>query len=286
MYQISGLLNLLKQAIIAVPSLRYALGIVGIIAAVALIRLLEVNYLIAIIGAIIMIILMVLLVIFDHISKQPSSEFKLPALVLIWFVLIIIIITIVIFFTSVFFRWPLDLNIPQNPAVYVNNANTNIEEGNLNEAKINLEEAISIFKKQKRKDNDLANAYYKLGLVYWRKYWIEKKSTFRSKAINNYQKSIKLNGSYWLPYSKLGLALFHENKLEEAKEKYIIASRLNPEQANPYYMLARIYSRDNDVKKACYHFNKALNINSDSNSLPSEQDDFKKLKSDCSDFTP
>ena len=76
--------KILKEAIAAVPAVRYALGISGIVAAIAVIFALGVDARVAIFGTIIMLVLMTLLVIFARLSaaqlwtlrRRPRIELR------------------------------------------------------------------------------------------------------------------------------------------------------------------------------------------------------------------
>lgn len=102
-------LGILREAIRAVPAVKYALGVAGIVAAIAIVQLLRVKLVTAAFGTVIMIVLMTLLVIFARLAKNDSTKFTLPAQVFTWFVLLITIATASLLFTSVFWRWPVDL---------------------------------------------------------------------------------------------------------------------------------------------------------------------------------
>jgi len=56
---------------------------------------------------------MVALVVFAQLSKFGPKDLRLPALVFTWFCLAALIASTSFLFTSVFFNWPLILNITQ-----------------------------------------------------------------------------------------------------------------------------------------------------------------------------
>jgi hypothetical protein len=101
--------QVLNDAVKAVPSVKYALGIAGVVAAVAIIQAFRIGYRIAFLGAIVMFVLMVLLVIFAKLTQTAQTHFVAPVLVLMWSFLLLAIGTACLLFTSVFFRFPLDL---------------------------------------------------------------------------------------------------------------------------------------------------------------------------------
>ena len=98
--------GVLKQAIIAVPALKYALGILGIVSAIAIVRKLGVDYRVAVIGTIIVIVLMVALLIFEGLVKSRSKHKSISVLSLLWTCVVIFILSACLLFTSAFFDWP------------------------------------------------------------------------------------------------------------------------------------------------------------------------------------
>jgi hypothetical protein len=102
-------MSILHEAIRAVPAVKYALGVAGIVAAIAIIQLLRVSLVTAVFGTVVMIVLMTLLVIFARLARTTPSKLTLPAQVFTWFVLLLTIATASFLFTSVFWRWPVDL---------------------------------------------------------------------------------------------------------------------------------------------------------------------------------
>lgn len=103
-------IEFLREAIKAVPAVKYALGVGGIIATVAIVYSFKLDPRIAAFGAIVMLILMGVLVIFARMASLASTRMTLPAIVFTWFVLLIFIAVSVLLFTSVFFQKPLDLS--------------------------------------------------------------------------------------------------------------------------------------------------------------------------------
>jgi len=101
--------SILKQAIKAVPAVKYALGIAGIIAVIAIVRGFGIDLRIALFGAIVMFVLMTMLVVFASLARQKGSQFRLPALVFTWFSLICVMAVSIVLFTSVFWGRPVDM---------------------------------------------------------------------------------------------------------------------------------------------------------------------------------
>jgi len=101
--------DILKDAIKAVPAVKYALGVTGIVAAIAIVASFQIDLRIALFGTIITLILMVILVLFANLS-QKTTIFHRPAIVFTWFSLIMLMATTICLFTSVFFKLPLNLS--------------------------------------------------------------------------------------------------------------------------------------------------------------------------------
>jgi len=101
-------LNIYREAVKAVPQIRWGLGVVGIIALIAIVSSLKISSRVAVFGFLIMLLAMVLLVIFAALTKA-SGALKVAAIILIFAVLLLAIATGICLFTSVFFKWPVDL---------------------------------------------------------------------------------------------------------------------------------------------------------------------------------
>lgn len=105
------LMGVIRQAIRAVPSVRYALGVVGIAASAALVYgLLGRDPRIAVFGPLALLMLMVLLLLFAKLAAQTRiPSLRAALLVMIWMPLILAFGTLLLTATSVFFGKPLDL---------------------------------------------------------------------------------------------------------------------------------------------------------------------------------
>jgi hypothetical protein len=97
-----------REAIKAVPQIKWALGVGGIVAVIAIIQGFHLDWRVAVLGTIVMMVLMVMLVIFARVA-DPTSNLRLPGLVLTWFSVFIVIGSACLLFTCVFFSWPRDL---------------------------------------------------------------------------------------------------------------------------------------------------------------------------------
>jgi hypothetical protein len=102
-------LNILQQAIKAVPAVKYALGIAGVVATIAIIQLLRVDFVVAAVGSVIMLLLMTVLVVFAKATARGAVDFRYPLQALVWFSLILLMAVAIALFTSVFWNQPVPL---------------------------------------------------------------------------------------------------------------------------------------------------------------------------------
>ena len=98
--------SLLKQAIKAVPAVKWALGVGGIIALIAIVSSFGIGFKVAVLGSVVMFVLMAMLVVFGSLAGQKSSSFHMPALVFTWFSLILVMATASALFIAVFWGNP------------------------------------------------------------------------------------------------------------------------------------------------------------------------------------
>ncbi|MCI0494915.1 carboxypeptidase-like regulatory domain-containing protein [candidate division KSB1 bacterium] len=102
--------RILKEAIKAVPAVKYALGVAGIASVIAIVAGFKIDYRIAVFGTIIMIGLMLLLLIFSNAaSPKNKRSLRLPSLVLTWSFLLLILFSTTLLASSFFFSWPQEL---------------------------------------------------------------------------------------------------------------------------------------------------------------------------------
>jgi len=98
--------SVLQAAVKAVPSLKYALAVLGIVAAIAIIKGFGIDFRVAVYGTILMMVLMTALVVFAALTKVRSKQIRIAALVLMWSFLALTILSAVLLFTSAFFGYP------------------------------------------------------------------------------------------------------------------------------------------------------------------------------------
>lgn len=99
----------LREAVKAVPAVRYALGVGGIAATVAIIVSFRIDPLVAFVGTVVMISLMAILVIFARMAALAGPVMMMPALVFTWFTLILFMAVSLALCGSVFIGKPVDL---------------------------------------------------------------------------------------------------------------------------------------------------------------------------------
>lgn len=103
-------LAVLREAIRAVPAVKYALGVAGLLSVVAITKAFGLDARTAAVGAIVTLVLMVALLIFARLTATAPRYFVLPALMFMWVSLVLVLATASLLFSSAFFGWPFDLN--------------------------------------------------------------------------------------------------------------------------------------------------------------------------------
>jgi hypothetical protein len=96
----------LKDAIQAVPAMRYALGVLGLVAVVAIVAAWGIEFKGAVFGAVIMLILMVAVLVFAKLTQIGSKHFLRPALFFMWAFVLLTIATGTSIFTAAAFGVP------------------------------------------------------------------------------------------------------------------------------------------------------------------------------------
>ena len=100
-------LQIIKDAIKAVPAVRFALGVAGIAAVVALVLGLKLNPAVAVFGTLIVLGLMFVLVLFSQYAGTAESTVMVgPITVLVWFYVIALMVVTALFISSYFLHVP------------------------------------------------------------------------------------------------------------------------------------------------------------------------------------
>ena len=126
---------LIGEAVVAVPAVRYAVGVGGIAAVFAIVFAifagLKVSFDIALFGIIVFLGLMVVLVLFAKIATAAPGFFHGPMIVLTWACTTLVVAAMTLLFASYFFEWPLRLRPSAHPAaVSSTSGNAVVHDGN------------------------------------------------------------------------------------------------------------------------------------------------------------
>ena len=106
----SGLWAIVDKATKAVPATKYAIGIAGLIAVIGIIAsIIKVDFRVAGWGTVILLGLMTVLVVFAKLTETAPKEFIKPVRALMWSMVFIFIFVSGSLATSVFFKFPVDL---------------------------------------------------------------------------------------------------------------------------------------------------------------------------------
>jgi serine/threonine protein kinase/tetratricopeptide (TPR) repeat protein len=105
-------------------------------------------------------------------------------------------------------------------------------------------------------DQNLAEGYKALGLVYSNKGWYRK-------TIEVLHKALELNPNYAPAAGNLGISYNHIGKPDDALPWMKKYAALDPTTAMPYYMLGEAYSNLDDFVKAEQYYNKSLELQPD-----------------------
>lgn len=101
--------KIIREATKAVPATKYAVGIAGLVAVLSLIFSIGIDWRIALWGTIVLIALMTVLVVFARMTTLAPAAFLLPIQLLMWSMVFLFIVICVLLTTSVFFKYPVDL---------------------------------------------------------------------------------------------------------------------------------------------------------------------------------
>ena len=82
-------------------------------------------------------------------------------------------------------------------------------------------------------------------------------------AIFHYKMAINLKPTLIKPYYNLGIALFANGKTEEAISQYKIAIKLNPNLTSAHYNLGVVLLKKGEIKQALHYFKTALMLKPD-----------------------
>jgi len=99
-------ISALKEAIKAVPAMKYAVAVLGLVAVVAIAATWRVNFKVAVFGAVIILILMVSVLVFARLTALGAGIFLVPAKIFLYTFVILTAGTGVLLLTAAAFKWP------------------------------------------------------------------------------------------------------------------------------------------------------------------------------------
>ena len=99
-------ISVIREAIKAVPAVKFALGVAGLGAVVAIVAAFDVDIKVAAFGVPILLGLMFVLVIFARAARAKDPAFRYPAVFATWSFLLITIGVVILLVTSWFWEWP------------------------------------------------------------------------------------------------------------------------------------------------------------------------------------
>ena len=79
-------------------------------------------------------------------------------------------------------------------------------------------------------------------------------------ALAYYQRAIQEDHSYALAYNDIGVILESKGKNQDAKEAYLKAISLDPTLLSPYYNVAALYEKGEDLQNAAYYWEMRVNL--------------------------
>ncbi|HWY31618.1 MAG TPA: hypothetical protein VNX46_12735 [Candidatus Acidoferrum sp.] len=103
--------DILKDAIVQVPAMRYALGVLGLVAVIAIVKAWQINFVVAIFGSLIILALMIILAFFANVMVQQrkKSDRDIVYFMSVFFVCVfglLITLAATFFLTASAFKWP------------------------------------------------------------------------------------------------------------------------------------------------------------------------------------
>jgi hypothetical protein len=104
-----NLIRIIREGTKAVPAVKYALGVAAIVAVVALVVSFKIDLRVALWGSIVLMALMIFLVLFAKLAATAPGEFKAPVKIMMWFFALLFIVICSLLTTSVFIKFPVDL---------------------------------------------------------------------------------------------------------------------------------------------------------------------------------
>ena len=143
------------------------------------------------------------------------------------------------------------MNTEETLAIYLNNGNRLLEEGN-------LEEAIAAYSHAIELNPDISWSYHHLGEALSQQGRLEE-------AISAYRRALELNPDFYWSYHHLGDALERQQKWEEAVVAFRGAIELNAEHFGTYCGLGQSLVKLGRLNEAIPAYEQAIQLNPDAN---------------------
>jgi tetratricopeptide (TPR) repeat protein len=139
--------------------------------------------------------------------------------------------------------------IDRNPAcwvAYLNLGDVLFQNGKVDEAITNFQQALQIRPDYAEASYDLGNALLQKGKI--------------DEAIARYQQTLLIKPDYAKAHNNLGTALFQKGKVDEAIAHYQQALLINPDDANAHNNLGNALRQKGNIEEAIVQYQKALEL--------------------------
>jgi tetratricopeptide (TPR) repeat protein len=130
-----------------------------------------------------------------------------------------------------------------------------------------LHSIIQLYKEKPQKAiEDLDKAiYYEMPEIYMDKIFLNRGKAYFDvgefeKAEADFEAGIEINPRYATIYQSYGLLKYELERYDEAKELFLKAIQFEPDNSLVYYNLAMTYMRLDELKDACYYFNRSCDL--------------------------
>lgn len=260
-------MKLLREAIAAVPAVKYALGVGGIAAVISIVLSgLGLDTKTAIVGTLILLVLMVVLVVFSRLTKLVAALYW-PALVLCWAFLLLTITSAGLFAAAFFFDVPKPIKCLFTGGPCAANGQDDeklpvalSEKFRRVEALLGRElpgEAVRLADETTRLAPSNAEAWYLLGRA---RYDLVR----YDEALQAFDKARNLDPSEARYHHAIGSTLAQIGRHREAMPYYEEALKRNPAHGSTLYNLGYSYRELGYLDKALEYYRQTIKLGADS----------------------
>lgn len=130
-----------------------------------------------------------------------------------------------------------------------------------------LHSIIQLYKEKPQKAiEDLDKAiYYEMPEIYMDKIYLNRGKAYYDvgefeKAEADFEAGLELNSRYAMIYHSYGLLKYELRRYDEARDLFLKAIQFEPNNSLIYYNLAMTYMRLDELKDACYYFNRSCDL--------------------------